>query len=348
MATVTVSKRRSGITSSSKAARPTSSRKRTRSEEQPGQSKRKKTTASSGRLEVIDLTGDDDPVPATIPSPSKKRKRTASSDAAVPERRARRFRRAPPQTYLEKLARATTQRMYVLNRTRSDNEEILEEVVDIVGTTGNVYKVKVNNEPTCSCPDAAKGNQCKHIIYVGAVLVNVLKAPSHLRYQLAFLTSELCEIFEKAPIKSKEAEATDSAGKRKAIEGDCPICFMEFDSQNEEIVWCKAACGNNIHKACFDRWAATQRAQGVRCVYCRTPWAVEEDSRDLQSLLSKGRVNEEGYVNVASELGMSGIRGMTDLPSPARRTRILIIVYTTIDHSTYHQPWGYRRFSRFY
>jgi hypothetical protein len=80
----------------------------------------------------------------------------------------------------------------------------------------------------------------------------------------------------------------------------------------------------------------------------RTPWAVEEDSRDLQSLLSKGRVNEEGYVNVASELGMSGIRGMTDLPSPARRTRILIIVYTTIDHSTYHQPWGYRRFSRFY
>jgi hypothetical protein len=213
--------------------------------------------------------------------------------------------------------------MYVLNRTRSDNEEILEEVVDIVGTTGNVYKVKVNNEPTCSCPDAAKGNQCKHIIYV---LVNVLKAPSHLRYQLAFLTSELCEIFEKAPIKSKEAEATDSAGKRKAIEGDCPICFMEFDSQNEEIVWCKAACGNNIHKACFDRWAATQRAQGVRCVYCRTPWAVEEDSRDLQSLLSKGRVNEEGYVNVASELGMSGIR----------------------DHSTYHQPWGYRRFSRFY
>jgi len=326
MATVTVTKRRSGITSSlnassSKVPRPTSSRKRTRSEEQPGPSKRKKTTASSGTLEVIDLTGDDDPVPATIPSPSKKRKRTASSD--VPERRARRFRHAPPQTYLEKLARATTQRMYVLNRTRSDNEEIFEEVVDIVGTTGNIYKVRVNNEPTCSCPDAAKGNQCKHIIYV---LVNVLKAPSYLRYQLAFLTSELCEIFEKAPIKSKEAEATDSAGKRKAIEGDCPICFMEFDSQNEEIVWCKAACGNNIHKACFDRWAATQRAQGVRCVYCRTPWAVEEDSRDLQSLLSKGRVNEEGYVNVASELGMSGIR----------------------DHSTYHQPWGYRRVPRFY
>jgi SWIM zinc finger len=64
--------------------------------------------------------------------------------------------------------------MYVLNRTRSDNEEIFEEVVDIVGTTGNIYKVRVNNEPTCSCPDAAKGNQCKHIIYVGAVTFDYL------------------------------------------------------------------------------------------------------------------------------------------------------------------------------
>jgi SWIM zinc finger len=57
--------------------------------------------------------------------------------------------------------------MCVISRTRSDNEEIPEEVVEIAGTTGNVYNVKVNNEPSCSCPDAAKGNQCKHIIYVG-------------------------------------------------------------------------------------------------------------------------------------------------------------------------------------
>lgn len=56
-------------------------------------------------------------------------------------------------------------------------------------------------------------------------------------------------------------------GKRKAIDGDCPICFMEFEPAREEIAWCRVACGNNIHKACFDQWAATQRSQGVRCVY---------------------------------------------------------------------------------
>ena len=109
--TVTASKRRSGITnpspqsrslnaSSLKVAKSTSSRKR-RSEEQPGQSKRKKVTST---MEIIDLTGDD-PSAATLPPPSKKQKK-----AAPEERRARRFRRAPPQTYLEKLARATTQR----------------------------------------------------------------------------------------------------------------------------------------------------------------------------------------------------------------------------------------------
>jgi hypothetical protein len=99
--------------------------------------------------------------------------------------------------------------------------------------------------------------------------VNVLKAPDHLRYQLAFLSSELREIFEKAPVSPQGTESNDdhTAGKRKAVEGDCPICFMEFEPQTEKIIWCKASCGNNVHKACFDRWAATTRENGVRCVY---------------------------------------------------------------------------------
>lgn len=45
---------------------------------------------------------------------------------------------------------------------------------------------------------------------------------------------------------------------------------MEFEPDTEEIVWCRAACGNNIHEACFNQWAATKGAQGVCCVY----WCV--------------------------------------------------------------------------
>jgi hypothetical protein len=129
--------------------------------------------------EEIDLTGDS-------PRVLKSRKRTASEDAAAPERRARRFRRAPPQTYLDKLDRATTQRqalitqplslhltrwcrMFVIGRSRTGTEENPEENVDIVGTTGNIYRVTIRRVPSCTCPDALKGNQCKHIVYVGVL-----------------------------------------------------------------------------------------------------------------------------------------------------------------------------------
>ena len=68
----------------------------------------------------------------------------------------------------------------------------------------------------------------------------------------------------------ESASKENNEGKRKEIDGDCPICFMEFDPNNEEIVWCKAACGNNIHKACFQQWVASERGKTVRCVY----WCV--------------------------------------------------------------------------
>jgi hypothetical protein len=111
--------------------------------------------------------------------------------------------------------------MFVVGQTVSGTDEVPELNFDIVGSTGNIYKTTVGKVPTCNCPDARKGNQCKHICYgkpslfqhpcasmdysffllllslaslylslmANAVLVKVLKAPSHLQYQLAFLSS---------------------------------------------------------------------------------------------------------------------------------------------------------------
>lgn len=88
----------------------------------------------------------------------------------------------------------------------------------------------------------------------------MLKAPWDLQYQLAFLSHELREIFAAAPLStSTSASGCDnenSESNRKIIEGDCPICFMDFSPETEEIVYCKAACGNNIHQSCFEvRWS---------------------------------------------------------------------------------------------
>lgn len=146
-----------------------------------------------------------------------------------------------------------------------------------------------------------------------------------MAYQLAFLTNELTEIFANAPVTTLSSDAasevTDSGGKRKPIEGDCPVCVMEFDASDkpEDILFCRAQCGQNIHKDCFEQWARAKPGE-VKCVYCRTLWKGDDDT--IKRVSKSGTINHEGYVNVAGELGLSGERDM----------------------STYHQFWVRREF----
>ncbi len=60
-------------------------------------------------------------------------------------------------------------------------------------------------------------------------------------------------------------------------------------------------------------------------MYCRTPWQGDEEA---MKRIAKGKkaVNEEGYVNVADELGLSGER----------------------DYSTYHPFWVRQQFGEWY
>lgn len=180
-----------------------------------------------------------------------------------------------------------------------------------------LLQVTIGRFASCTCPDHMKGNECKHKVYV---LNHVLKAPEHLQYQLAFLSSELRDIFAAAPpIPSDVSSAEDTDGKRKPVEGECPICYMDFDEDNNALVWCKAACGNNMHKRCFDQWAASQRGVEVKCVYCRTAWHSEHG--DAEQVKQAGSIGVDGYVNVGERFGMSQAR----------------------DYSTYHPFWVRRQ-----
>ena len=125
-------------------------------------------------------------------------------------------------------------------------------MIELTGSTGNIYTVVVARQPSCNCPHALAGNQCKHVVYV---LARVLRARFDLVYQLALLSEELKEIFENAPSPVGE-DVCNGRGKRKPVEGDCPICFskMEEGPNTEPVVWCRAACGQNIHKGCFETW----------------------------------------------------------------------------------------------
>ncbi|KAI4212554.1 MAG: hypothetical protein LQ351_004806 [Letrouitia transgressa] len=54
------------------------------------------------------------------------------------ERGLRRFRDKPPQSFLLKLERALSQRMFVVSRSRVGTGEVPEEVIEIAGSTGNI------------------------------------------------------------------------------------------------------------------------------------------------------------------------------------------------------------------
>ena len=148
-----------------------------------------------------------------------------------------------------------------------------------------------------------------------AVPPGVLQAKQEYVYQLALLSTELQDIFANAPPPMDEdGEGGDNSKskKRKPVEGDCPICFSDMESEGgEAIVWCRAACGQNIHKQCFEMWATTKRQQGrtveVTCPYCRSVWEGDEDM--VKKIEKTGGRNGEGYVNVADQLGISQQRG---------------------------------------
>ncbi|KAH7156508.1 hypothetical protein EDB81DRAFT_393233 [Dactylonectria macrodidyma] len=257
----------------------------------------------------IDLTGD------SSSNPSRKRKPGESSNSSTaipkriktqtavpaPEKRLRRFRPKPPSKFYNVYARALSQRFFVLGRTRSGSEECPEEVVEMTGSTGNIYTVVIAQIPSCDCPHALKGNQCKHLFYV---LKQVLNAPYEMIYQAAFLSSELRDIFAAAPpiSTSKQAESD----KRKPVEGDCPICFSELEAKgSESVVWCRAACGQNMHEECFNIWARTKQGSAT-CPMCRSVWKDGDDA--VQKVRKEEGHSEEGYVNVGAQLGLSNLR----------------------------------------
>ncbi|KAL9097243.1 MAG: hypothetical protein Q9165_000670 [Trypethelium subeluteriae] len=182
-------------------------------------------------------------------------------------------------------------------------------------------RVKMAQKDATEVPDSIRPLLDQHVLH------RVLRAPLQLQYQLAFTSSELREIFANAPpipSGSLSDSPSSSSSHRKPIEDDCPICCCPFETEGDDaddIVWCKASCGNNIHKTCFEQWAATKKvanygsAAQVTCPFCRSPWQGDEDS--LKKIAKCGAKNAEGYVNVAEQLGISQER----------------------DLSTYHQSW---------
>ncbi|KAL2005052.1 hypothetical protein VTN00DRAFT_2902 [Thermoascus crustaceus] len=64
---------------------------------------------------------------------------------------------------------------------------------------------------------------------------------------------------------------------RRPIEGDCGICMsalQDDNSSHENLVWCRAQCGNNFHRGCLREWIDHRSEENLlpTCPFCRTLW----------------------------------------------------------------------------
>lgn len=151
------------------------------------------------------------------------------------------------------------------------------------------------------------------------VMDRVYRMPKYLMYQMGFLKSELVEIFNKAPpiVRVAASETEEHPNRKPITEGtECPICYCDMEPQ-QETVFCKDSCGNNLHKECFNKWFATM-GRKTTCPYCRAPWPAENADKPSMGGYTGGVIRREGvaqigYVNIASQLGLSGKRGKSIL-----------------------------------
>ena len=190
----------------------------------------------------------------------------------------------------------------------------------VLGSTGNVYTVRIAKIPTCTCPDHAKGNLCKHILFVMLKVIG-LDPGSPLVYQAAYLQSELEEIFAlmasrrvgrsvMANEKVKKSYASlamtgvddsvvDVVQRSLDADSDCPICFDSMTGSSEKLMYCRAACGTHFHADCINRWLRGHIQGTPTCPNCRQPWDAGANN---------SRVGTEGYANLGALQGQSQVR----------------------------------------
>lgn len=238
------------------------------------------------------------------------------------EKRETRYRGSPSRAVRTRIERAKSQRLYMVTW----NRNTIGGTFVVLGSTGNVYNVTIGHVNTCSCPDARKGNHCKHIIFV---LLKVLQEPSTspIVWQGGFTDRELDILFRRLKILTEKrtlcvnAVASDavkraysqSTGDATSVEieqrplakdSECPICcellLNDDQTRDEPVVWCKNSCGNSVHANCMNMWILQKQRSNngapVPCPFCRADW---------QNTGTSTSSNREGYLNLASHSGQS-------------------------------------------
>ena len=157
----------------------------------------------------------------------------------------------------------------------TQNHSFVEfSLVNIKDNKLRKFKVKSNGDVICNCFDwkircKKNGIVCKHILYV---LTQILKLdPSIAANNKVKKRKMFEESFKNIKINyeglGKEYEV--KADKELTAEDLCPICYVDFMSDEKSNIVNCLKCKGVVHKDCMVCWL--QNAINKSCVYCRDP-----------------------------------------------------------------------------
>lgn len=152
-----------------------------------------------------------------------------------------------------------------------------------------VYKVIIAENPSCDCEDytsRSKRKQCKHILFVLRRVLNVTDFPT--LFKSVWTENEIKQLINSSAnaklfsnltpanqneIEMNNNESTTVLARELAEDDVCCICYVSMDVK-QNLVWCKAMCGNNLHLECFRLWETSRShtTQTVTCPHCRSKW----------------------------------------------------------------------------
>lgn len=110
---------------------------------------------------------------------------------------------------------------------------------------------------------------------------------------------------------------------RRPITEACGICYEAIHTL-EDAVWCRAECGQNIHRECWDLWSAAwhslrsgsdvhEEEQPI-CVFCRAPWVETETTSSLEPAQTSSSGSSSSGSSSLHTLSSNGVtrRPITD------------------------------------
>ncbi len=185
-------------------------------------------------------------------------------------------------TDTERMRRGKTDKLFLVHITQDSKNDACPLTVDVMGTTGNVYKVRICENPTCTCPDFIKrGRRCKHIYFVLEKVLNAHEYANQKRFMSSTLrklcsnmTRMVSELYAPKQLYMKyektKVHDDDSTVKQKGLDDVCPVCLCDMELQgDQQLDFCRNGCGRTIHVQCFDMWA---NANSRTCVFCHEKW----------------------------------------------------------------------------